>query len=108
MIKRVSRNVPLIIAASFAVLSMVALGLALAFRAADQRRIDELGSETHTALCAFKADLERRAASTREILDENPGDPVHVFGLDVPRDELVSNLTNQQRSLKALAALDCE
>lgn len=99
---------PLILAATFAVLSLVALGLALAFRASDQAKIDDLARETHGALCAFKFDLEQRAAQTQKILDENLGDPVHVFGLSVPRAQLESNLANQQRSLKSLASLECE
>lgn len=97
----------MIVAAIFAVLSVIALGLALAFRSADQAKIDNLAQETHDALCAFKGDLEQRAASTAKILDDDPGDPVRIFGLSVPRAQLKSNLANQERSLASLTSLEC-
>jgi hypothetical protein len=64
--------------------------------------------QTHSALCAFKGDLERRAENNREIIEKHQGPIIHVFGLQIPRGELEQSLANQERTLNSLRQLKCE
>lgn len=73
----------------------------------DRERIEDVATTTQVALCAFKADLEQRASANRKLLDADLGDPLHIYGLEVPRSQLESNLANQERSLASLSALTC-
>jgi hypothetical protein len=57
------------------------------------------------ALCAFKEDLQARTNATREVLAEQPGDPIRYFGLIIPRTELESDLQNRERTLESLEAI---
>lgn len=61
------------------------------------------GCQTHRALCALHGDLAQRVASTQDYLAEHP-DPV-LFG--VPRATIVTNLHNQERTLRTLNGLYC-
>jgi len=64
--------------------------------------------QTHSALCALKLDLKGRYVSGAKILSEHPEDPVRVYGLTIPRDQLVSSHQNQGSTLRALRVLKCE
>lgn len=99
------RNLGTAIALSLCVAAIVA---AAVLRANTQSQLDDLTRSTNGALCTFKSDLAQRASQMETLLAEHPGDPVRVFGLSVPRSQLVANLSNQQRSLKSLASLECE
>lgn len=68
-----------------------------------------LAFQTHSALCAFKQDLQRRADNGRLVLEQNPGDPIHYLGLVIPRDQLEASVQNQERTLAALESVQwCE
>lgn len=72
------------------------------------RQLGEQGREAHDALCVFRSDLADRRDQTQKLLDEQPdADPVVVYGLRIPRDQLESNVKNQNRSVEALLTLDC-
>lgn len=101
----VRRSVPLAIAALVAVGTVFVFGL---FGTSDRERIEELATSTNDALCAFKGDLEMRAAANARILAENEGEIIAVFGIQIPRDVLQSNLRGQQATLKSLDSLECE
>lgn len=69
--------------------------------------IQGIATETHTALCAFKQDLEVRHAANLQILREHPEDPVSVFNLVIPRATLRSSVDSQKQTLDSLVSLDC-
>lgn len=57
---------------------------------------------TTAALCVLRADLERRVRMSREFLAENPqGIP------GIPSAVLRKSIADQQRTVDALAPLDC-
>jgi hypothetical protein len=70
-------------------------------------QLKSVATETHGALCALKFDLNKRYDSNVKILREHPGDPVRVFGLTIPRDQLQSSVDSQKSTLNALVSLDC-
>jgi hypothetical protein len=60
------------------------------------------GSQTHDAVCIFRADLERRAEDGRTFLKNNPdGIP------GIPAAVIQTSIDNQERTIAALASLDC-
>lgn len=62
--------------------------------------------ETHTALCAFKHDLERRHVETARFVGNiKSGKRPGIQGIELV--ELERSLANQARTLRALIALDC-
>ena len=63
--------------------------------------------QTHTALCAFRFDLQTRYDSGAKILAEHPENPVHIYGLAIPRDQLISSHQSQESALRALRRLNC-
>jgi uncharacterized protein HemX len=92
------------------VMATVALYVALAaigayFYHTDQvqeRALARTASETATALCTLRRDLEDRVANTREFLRENPeGTP------GLPAQFIKTSIENQQRTIDALGNLDC-
>lgn len=60
--------------------------------------------EAHEALCALRADLERREANTLRYLEEHPG-PEPIPGIS--RAEILRGLENQRRTLRSLDSLSC-
>lgn len=70
-------------------------------------RVEAQAEETHNALCAFKQDLKERYLSSLKILREHPEDPVQIFGLVVPRQELVNANKTRADALQSLSILDC-
>lgn len=57
---------------------------------------------THDSLCVFRADLEARVAQTRDFLVEHP----RGFA-GIPAGTLQKSIDDQQRTINALANLDC-
>ena len=67
-------------------------------------RLEQVATETHTALCTFKADLERRYESTVKYLHRHEG-PEPIPG--ITRGTLRRSLQSQKATLDALDVLDC-
>lgn len=67
-----------------------------------EARVSDVATETHTALCTFKADLERRYEDGRQFLNENPDGIPGITTEDIQR-----SLANQKSTLDALAILEC-
>jgi hypothetical protein len=81
------------------VVAYLALSLALL---AGVYRVETTTRATHSALCAFKVDLERRVQAGEEFLAENPeGVP------GISRESIQRSLDSQKSTLLALASLDC-
>jgi uncharacterized protein (DUF1786 family) len=58
--------------------------------------------QTTTALCTLRADLERRVEVSREFLEKNPdGIP------GITAETIQQGIDNQQRTIGALASLNC-
>jgi hypothetical protein len=84
------------------------LGLALvfgyAFVQAERNRMDleTAAEQTSAALCALRADLERRVATSENFLERNP-DGIPGISAKTIQD----GIDNTERSIEALAGLDC-
>ncbi len=63
--------------------------------------------DTHAALCTFRQDLQTRYDDAAKLLEEHPEDPVKVFGLTIPRDQLVQANQGRGATLESLKILDC-
>jgi hypothetical protein len=75
-----------------------------ASNSATQARLEEVATETHAALCTFKADLQRRADDTRAYLQKHPGvEPIP----GITRADLRRSLNAQRDTLESLVVLDC-
>jgi hypothetical protein len=58
--------------------------------------------ESRDALCVLRADLERRVATSRDFLEENPaGIP------GIPARTIRDGIRNQERTIEALSGLSC-
>lgn len=86
--------------------TLVFLVLVVALYWNQERGIRHLTNQTHTALCAFKGDLDRRVELTQVYLDAND-DRYPIPGLEVPRDDIAVQLANQRRTLASLKILEC-
>lgn len=71
---------------------------------ADEARTAAREARTARALCSFRHDLEERVASTQDYLAKHPATTI----LGVPRATIVTNLNNQERTLRSLASLACQ
>ena len=83
---------------------VVCAGGALAYwDSANQRNAIRTNQvQTQRALCTFVADLQRRVDTARQFLREHPnGIP------GISRAQLQLSIDNQQRTIKALDALEC-
>lgn len=65
-------------------------------------RVNDLTEQTHTTLCAFKGDLQRRYEGGRDFLAENPNGIPGISRASIER-----SLMAQRSTLDALANLDC-
>jgi hypothetical protein len=84
----------------------VAVYLALAslgvFVWVQQAQTNQVAVTTNRALCALRQDLEGRVEVSRRFLEENPdGIP------GIPAKTLRDSIANQQRTILALAILNC-
>jgi hypothetical protein len=77
----------------------------MVFQIRDNRSRATEGQEAHDALCVFKADLARRAADGRRLLDDN-ADLKLIFG--IPRTVIEQSVTAQESTLDSLRILDCQ
>lgn len=80
--------------------SLLVLALAVAFLAV-------AAFSANKALCSFKADLDQRTQRLEDLLEDDPGDPIHAYGLSIPRSQLESQLANQQAALNSLSIPYC-
>lgn len=82
-----------------ATLGLYAVVVVLVVLAVTQQQV---AVSTNHALCAFRDDLATRVESGRQFLLDNPKG---IPGL--PAETIQQSLDNQQRTLDALAALNC-
>lgn len=61
------------------------------------------GSETHEAVCALTADLERRTDEAREFLETHPHGLPGIASVSQIRE----STRNQERTLAALSVVSC-
>lgn len=67
-----------------------------------QRQLEALALENHTALCTFKADIERRFDAGQKFLEQHPQ------GIEgITREDIKRSLEAQRSTLRALRVLDC-
>ena len=82
------------------VLGLMIAALALAFTL--------ISLQTHTALCTFRADLEKRVEATEKFLHDNPHLTSLRFGSAVvTRGQLLVQARTQRATLKSLDELNC-
>lgn len=75
----------------------------LGFYINENRTLAREGRDAKKALCSFRADLQGRHDQTQIFLDEHEGeDPIHAFGLTLPRAQLESQVKTQQATLDSL------
>jgi hypothetical protein len=90
-------------------ISVVALMLWQTSRiASNGAQLRVVATQTHSSLCALRHDLSVRYESNAKLLREHSEDPIQVFGLAIPRRELVQSAHDQKATLDALADLKCE
>lgn len=99
-------NRPVIVAGLFAVVALIALGLALGVRSADQERLDDARRVNCLAIEQLK-ELERRqlaediTAATQFLRDNPKG-----AGPITPK-VLLASIARDQRQLRGLEAREC-
>lgn len=65
-------------------------------------RLEEVATQTHDTLCAFKRDLEVRYDNGAKFLKENPEGIPGISAAEIQR-----SLSNQKSTLESLSNLDC-
>jgi hypothetical protein len=76
---------------------------------AEQNRIlVRQGIEAHKALCVFRSYRVQKRDEAQRYLDEQKGDPIVVFGLQIPRDTLEASVSDQQQVVESLGDLKCK
>ena len=101
--RQIVRNVPLFAAAAFASFAMVALGLALAWRAADQARLEEGREVNCLAIEEIKASLRQDAVSSFRNLDRS----LRILGIPKTAAIVVSAKASRDERLSRFAATEC-
>ena len=84
-------------------LCLVVLAWTSVLRANDSRRIERVALETNSALCALKADIQRRYDNGVSFLERNPQG---IPGLSAA--EIGRSLESQRSTLTALDSLKCK
>lgn len=70
------------------------------------RGLKAIANETHTALCAFKTDLQKRLAASEEFVsDVREGRREPIAGISDA--DFRRSIANQRATLKALESLNC-
>ena len=88
--------------AAIIILSAALLFFNSASNAATQKRLEEVAFETHSALCTFVADLERRHADGQKFLERHPQ------GIEgITREDIKRSLEGQRSTLQSLGVLEC-
>jgi hypothetical protein len=76
---------------------------------AEQNRVlVRQGIEAHEALCVFRSYRVGQLDRAERYLEEQKGDPVIVFGLQIPRDSLEASVSDQQQVVESLDDLKCK
>ena len=84
-------------------LSSIILFIMAQSNAATQRRLEQVSTETHGALCTLKLDIRTRYENGREFLEKHPQ------GIEgISREEIKQSLENQLSTLRALDTLECD
>jgi purine nucleoside permease len=90
----------------FVVLSVLSLSAVTFWQASrigqNQGELRQVATETHSALCALKLDIQIRKDALVKIIRDNPEG---ILGID--RKALDQALENYRRTLAALSILDC-
>ena len=73
-----------------------------ASNSATQKRLEDVATQTHTALCALNDDIERRVTVSLEFLEKHPQG---IQGIS--REDIKRSLDSQRSTLRALEVLDC-
>jgi hypothetical protein len=99
----VRRNRSLMVSVAVVVAAVVAVNYD---DSSDQQQIDIVASETKTALCALRLDIETRSKSTQEFIDGiRTGRREPIPGISIA--DLQRSVNSQQSTLEALKPLDC-
>lgn len=103
MMGRAMRNVPLFLAAALAMFAMVALGLALVWRAADQAELAEGRKANCTAIEALKAHVREEASESYASLDRT----LRVLGIAKTPEIVEIARSNRDTTLVRFAEANC-
>lgn len=63
------------------------------------------GNDTNSALCAYRADLQARVTQSLDYLKDHPNGSK---ALGITREQLLVNIANQNRVIKAFSGLSCD
>jgi hypothetical protein len=77
-------------------------GVAWTVRAHDAARVNEIANTNQRALCAFRADVERRVITSEEFLEENPNG---IPGISAAM--IRQSLIAQRETVDALSVVEC-
>jgi hypothetical protein len=77
-------------------------GTVWTIRARDLEHVDGIASQNQVALCAFRADVTSRVASSEQFLEDHPNG---IPGISPAM--IRANLTAQRATIDALSVLNC-
>ena len=97
------RSVPLLIAAVVASIAMIALGLAFAWRAADQARLEEGRHDNCLAIETIKEALRSDALASYRNLDRSLG----ILGIAKTPEIVAASKASRDERLARFAAKEC-
>jgi hypothetical protein len=103
-IRRMLRTLAVMTAVLYLILLAAGVGLYLytSHQTGQNRELARQGERARSALCVFRADLERHADSAKAFLRDNPR------GIPGITPAVIRNgITNQEKTIAALAGLDC-
>ena len=63
--------------------------------------------QSESALCALRRERAADVERTQKFLDDNPGDPIVLGNVRVPRANVEQDLENMQETVNALSFVDC-
>ena len=118
------RNLPLLLAAGFAIFAMVALGLALAWRAADQVRLEEGRKQNERSIAAIRrlaGQLEEGRVENCRTIEalktefrsdaktdfRNLGRTARLLGITVTPELRKAARESRDATLRRFASIDC-
>lgn len=97
------QNWPIVLAAGFAIFSLVALGLALAFRSADQERLGEIAQTNCRAIEAIKTQLREDARLSFRNLDRS----LRILGIPKTPEIVAVSRESRDTKLERFARVEC-
>lgn len=71
------------------------------------RQLHEVATETHGALCAYKADLNNRHSTGEQYLKDHQNGVVSHGEVLITAAQIKQSLASQASALDSLSALDC-